>query len=162
MEKDIFNVETYNYDLPETSIAQYPLPKRDEAKLLIYDRGKKEITHKHFYDIIDYLNEDDVLVINNTKVIPARLYGIKQNTGAKIEILLLKRINYTDWEVLMKPGKRAKAGTIVVFSDELSLEVLETKEDGNKVVRFAFDGIFENILDRLGGEETGKGKKEAS
>lgn len=150
MEKDIFDLNTYDYYLPETQIAQFPLAKRDESKLLIYNRHDKSIEHKHFYDIIDYLHKGDVLVINNTRVIPARLFGVKKDTGAKIEILLLKRINYTDWEVLMKPGKRAKTGTIVTFSDDLSLEVLETKEDGNKIVKFIFNGVFEAILDKLG------------
>lgn len=150
MEKDIFDLNTYDYYLPETQIAQFPLAKRDESKLLIYNRHDKSIEHKHFYDIIDYLHKGDVLVINNTRVIPARLFGVKKDTGAKIEILLLKRINYTDWEVLMKPGKRAKTGTIVTFSEDLSLEVLETKEDGNKIVKFIFNGVFEAILDRLG------------
>ncbi len=150
MEKDIFDLNTYDYYLPETQIAQFPLAKRDESKLLIYNRHDKSIEHKHFYNIIDYLHKGDVLVINNTRVIPARLFGVKKDTGAKIEILLLKRINYTDWEVLMKPGKRAKTGTIVTFSDDLSLEVLETKEDGNKIVKFIFNGVFEAILDKLG------------
>ncbi len=148
--KDIFNLDTYDYYLPEEAIAQYPLAKRDEAKLLVYNKTNKTIEHKHFYDIIDYLSAGDVLVINNTKVIPARLYGTKVSTGAKIEILLLKRLNYTDWEILMKPGKRAKVGTVVSFGEELELEVLETKEDGNKIVRFKFEGVFENILERLG------------
>lgn len=150
MEKDIFDLNTYDYYLPETQIAQFPLAKRDESKLLIYNRHDKSIEHKHFYDIVDYLHKGDVLVINNTRVIPARLFGVKKDTGAKIEILLLKRINYTDWEVLMKPGKRAKTGTIVTFSNDLSLEVLETKEDGNKIVKFIFNGVFEAILDKLG------------
>lgn len=150
MEKDIFDLNTYDYYLPETQIAQFPLAKRDESKLLIYNRCNKSIEHKHFYDIVDYLHKGDVLVINNTRVIPARLFGVKKDTGAKIEILLLKRINYTDWEVLMKPGKRAKTGTIVTFSEDLSLEVLETKEDGNKIVKFIFNGVFEAILDKLG------------
>ena len=150
MEKDIFDLNTYDYYLPETQIAQFPLAKRDESKLLIYNRHDKSIEHKHFYDIVDYLHKGDVLVINNTRVIPARLFGVKKDTGAKIEILLLKRINYTDWEVLMKPGKRAKTGTIVTFSDDLSLEVLDTKDDGNKIVKFIFNGVFEAILDKLG------------
>ena len=148
--KDIYNLDTYDYYLPETQIAQFPLEKRDESKLLVYDKSNNSIEHRHFYNIIDYLNKDDVLVINNTKVIPARLFGVKEGTGAKIEILLLKRLNYTDWEVLMKPGKRAKEGTIIKFSDELSLKVLATKVDGNKIVQFVFEGVFENILDKLG------------
>ncbi len=150
MEKDIFNVETYDYYLPEEQIAQRPIEKRDESKLLVYNKNDNSIEHKHFYNIIDYLNKDDVLVLNNTKVIPARLFGVKEETGAKIEILLLKRINNTDWEVLMKPGKRAKKGTIISFNDKLKLEVLETLEDGNKIVKFIFEGVFETILDEIG------------
>jgi len=150
MDKDIFNVNTYDYYLPEELIAQKPLEKRDDSKLLVYNKANATITHKHFYDIIDYLQKDDVLVINNTKVLPARLYGTKENTGAKIEILLLKRINYTDWEILMKPGKRAKEGTVVVFNDKLKLKVLNTLDNGNKIVKFIFDGVFESILDEIG------------
>ncbi len=150
MDKRIFELETYDYDLPEDQIAQFPLEKRDHAKLLVYNKADNSINHRHFYDVIDYLNKGDVLVINNTKVIPARLYGKKDKTGANIEILLLKRINYTDWEILMKPGKRAPKGTVVVFSDKLKLEVLDTLPDGNKIVRFIFSGVFENILDELG------------
>ena len=150
MNERIFELDTYNYELPEEQIAQFPLEKRDEAKLLVYNKTTKDIEHRQFYNIINYLNKGDILVINNTKVIPARLYGIKDNTGAKIEILLLKRINYTDWEVLMKPGKRAKVGTIVTFGDSLKLEVMQTLVDGNKIVRFQFEGVFENILENLG------------
>jgi len=150
MQKDIYSVDTYDYYLPDELIAQTPLNKRDESKMLVFNRSTKKIDHKHFYDVIDYLNAGDVLVINNTKVIPARLYGIKKETHAKIEVLLLKRLNYTDWEVLLRPGKRDKIGTAVVFSDDLSMTVIDTKEDGNKIIKFHFEGVFENILDKLG------------
>jgi len=150
MQKDIYSVDTYDYYLPDELIAQTPLNKRDESKMLVFNRSTKKIDHKHFYDVIDYLNAGDVLVINNTKVIPARLYGIKKETHAKIEVLLLKRLNYTDWEVLLRPGKRVKIGTEVVFSDDLSMTVIDTKEDGNKIIKFHFEGVFENILDKLG------------
>lgn len=150
MQKDIYSVDTYDYYLPDELIAQTPLNKRDESKMLVFNRSTKKIDHKHFYDVIDYLNAGDVLVINNTKVIPARLYGIKKETHANIEVLLLKRLNYTDWEVLLRPGKRVKIGTEVVFSDDLSMTVIDTKEDGNKIIKFHFEGVFENILDKLG------------
>ncbi len=148
--KDLFDIETYNYNLPEELIAQTPAEPRDSSRLLVFNKENNTIEHKRFYNIIDYLNAGDVLVVNNTKVIPARLMGIKQETNAKIEVLLLKRINLTDWEALLKPGKRAKVGTIIKFSDELSLDVLENTDFGGKIVRFIFDGKFEEILDRIG------------
>lgn len=148
--KDIYDINTYDYDLPQELIAQTPAEPRDSSRLMVYDRANKKIEHKHFYDIENYLKKGDVLVINNTRVIPARLIGEKVETKAKIEVLLLKRINLTDWEALLKPGKRAKKGTIIKFSEELSLEVLEETDFGGKIVRFIFDGKFEEILDRIG------------
>ena len=150
MNKDIYDINTYDYHLPEELIAQTPVEPRDSSRLMVYDRTNKKIEHKHFYDIEQYLKKGDVLVINNTRVIPARLMGEKVETKAKIEVLLLKRINLTDWEALLKPGKRAKKGTIIKFSDELSMEVLEDTDFGGKIVRFKFDGKFEEILDRIG------------
>ena len=147
---DLLKIDAYDYNLPENLIAQFPLEPRDSARLLVYDRGKKEISHKIFRDIVDYFNAGDVLVINNTKVIPARLMGSKKDTHASIEVLLLKRLNYTDWEVLMKPGKRAKVGTIIEFGDILKCEVLSDTDFGGKIVKFIFDGVFEEILDKLG------------
>ncbi len=147
---DILKTSTYDYHLPEELIAQTPIELRDHSRMLVYHRDENRIEHKHFYDIIDYLQKGDVLVINNTKVIPARLLGTKIETGAKIEVFLLKRLNLTDWEVLMKPGKRAKIGTIIQFSDQLSCKVLDNTEFGGKIVQFLFDGVFEDILSKVG------------
>ena len=147
---DLLKTEAYDYYLPENLIAQFPLEPRDTARMLVYDRSNKTINHRVFSDIVDYFKEGDVLVLNNTRVIPARLIGSKKDTHASIEVLLLKRLNYTDWEVLMKPGKRAKIGTIIEFSEELSCEVLDNTDFGGKIVKFIFDGVFENILDKLG------------
>jgi len=141
---------TYNYYLPEELIAQYPANPRDNARLMVFDKQTKEIEHKKFYNIIDYLKKGDVLVLNNSKVIPARLFGVKEGTGAKIEILLQKRLNLTDWEVIARPLKRLKIGTIVVFNDELKMCVKEHLTDGVCVISFIFSGNFEEILDRIG------------
>lgn len=148
--KDIYSTHTYYYDLPPELIAQTPVEPRDHSRLLVYDRKTNNIDHRHFYDIIDYLNAGDVLVVNNTKVIPARLYGTKEDTGAKIEVLLLKRHDLTHWEVLMKPGKRAKVGTKIVFNDKLSLVVVGETDFGGKEVEFLFDGVFEKLIDDVG------------
>lgn len=140
----------YNYDLPEELIAQEPANPRDSARLLVCDKKTGEVEHKIFRDILDYLTPNDVLVLNNSKVIPARIYGIKPDTGAKIEVLLQKRLNLTDWNVICKPFKRLKVGTKVFISTELSFEVLEKKEYGECNIHFIFDGKFEEILDRVG------------
>ena len=147
---DIYKTSTYYYDLPERLIAQTPIEPRDHSRMLVYHKDTNTMEHKHFYDIVDYFKAGDVLVINNTKVIPARIYGIKEETGAKIEVLLLKRHNLTDWEVVMKPGKRAKIGTKIVFNDKLYLTVLEDLGFGKKKVSFTFDGVFEDILSNIG------------
>ena len=147
--KDYTNINSYDYFLPEELIAQTPLEKRDNSKMLVYNREEKEISHKHFFDIYDYLKAGDVLVINNTRVLPARLMGVKP-TGAKIEVLLQKRINLTDWEVVMKPAKRLKHGDTLIFSDELKAELVDVLDDGNRVIKFIYDGVFENILERIG------------
>lgn len=147
---DVTSTKTYYYDLPEELIAQVPAEPRDSSRLLVYNRKTKQIEHKFFRDIIDYLKPNDVLVINNTKVLPARLYGIKEESGAKIEVLLLKRKDLTTWEVLTKPAKRAKIGAIIKFSDELSCKVLSDLGDGGKEVEFIFNGVFENILSKVG------------
>lgn len=141
---------TYNYYLPEELIAQSPAEPRDSARLLVYDRKTKQIEHKIFRDIVDYLKKGDVVVLNNSRVIPARIYGVKEQTGAHIEVLLQKRINLTDWEIIAKPFKRLKIGTIVKFNDELSMQVIELLTDGVCKVKFIFDGRFEEILDRIG------------
>lgn len=142
--------EDFDYNLPEELIAQHPADKRDFSRLMVVDRktGKRE--DKHFYDIIDYLNEGDLLVMNDTRVIPARLFGHREGKEEEIEVFLLENIEDDKWEVLVKPGKKMKIGTKCIFSDELSLEVIDIKEDGNRIVEFSYEGIFQEILDRLG------------
>ncbi|MBR5288649.1 MAG: tRNA preQ1(34) S-adenosylmethionine ribosyltransferase-isomerase QueA [Clostridia bacterium] len=141
----------FNYDLPEELIAQTPVYPRDSSRLLVYHRENNEIEHKVFHDVIDYLNPGDVLVVNQTRVIPARLYGVKEGTGGAIEFLLLRRLNLTDWEVILKPGKKAKPGARFVFGEgELKAEILTIAEDGGRTVRFEYEGVFEDVLDRLG------------
>lgn len=145
------DIKDFYYDLPEGMIAQTPLEDRTASKLMVLNRKTHEISHKHFYDIVDYLNPGDCLVMNNTRVIPARLYGVKEGSGGKIEFLLLKRINIDTWEVILKPGRKAKVGSRFVFGDGLlKAEVLEVRDDGNRIVRFEFDGVWEEILDTLG------------
>ncbi len=141
----------FNYDLPEELIAQTPVEPRDSSRLLVYHRDTGAVEHRVFRDVIEYLNPGDVLVINQTRVIPARLYGVKEGTGGAIEFLLLRRLNLTDWEVILKPGKKAKPGARFVFGEgELRAEVLSMAEDGGRTVRFAYEGVFEDVLDRLG------------
>lgn len=145
------NTKDFYYDLPEELIAQSPLENRTDSRLMVLNRESGEIIHKHFYDVIEYLNEGDCLVMNNTRVIPARLYGVKEGTGGKIEFLLLKRIDINTWEVILKPGRKAKPGSRFEFGNGLlKAEILEVKEDGNRIVRFEFDGIWEELLDKLG------------
>lgn len=148
--KDIYNTKTYYYDLPEELIAQTPLENREQSRMLVYDKSQKTINHKHFYDIVDLLNEKDVLVINNTRVLPARIYGEKQETGARIEVLLQKRKDLTTWEVITRPAKRLKIGTIVKFSENLSCEILEKGDFGHAVVKFIYNGVFEQHLAEIG------------
>ena len=140
----------FYYDLPEELIAQYPVEPRDSSRLLIYDRKTKSITHKHFYDIVDYLQKGDVLVVNNTKVLPARIYGAKEHTGGRIEFLLLKRLDLTHWEVILKPGRIAKVGAVFCFGDKLKARVESIGEDGSRIVEFIYDGVFETILAEVG------------
>lgn len=141
----------FYYELPEELIAQDPLPNRSDSRLLHLDRESGEITHGRFTDILSYLRPGDCLVINDTKVIPARLFGRKEGTDAHIEILLLKRRENDIWETLVKPGKKAKPGTKLIFGDGvLRGEVLEIVEEGNRLIQFTYDGIFEEILDELG------------
>lgn len=141
----------FYYDLPQELIAQDPLADRSSSRLMVVDRKTGEVSHHVFREIIDYLNPGDCLVINNTKVIPARLYGIKEDTGAHIEILLLKRRENDVWETLVKPGKKARPGARIVFGDGcLKAEVLEVVDEGNRLIHFEYEGIFEEILDRLG------------
>ena len=139
------------YDLPEELIAQDPLEDRTASRLLVLNRETGAIEHKIFSDVIDYLNEGDCLVINNTRVIPARLIGEKEGTGGKVEVLLLKRRANDVWETLVKPGKKLRPGARVTFGDgRLKAEILEIAEEGNRLVRFYYEGIFEEILDSLG------------
>ena len=140
----------FYYDLPQELIAQTPVEPRDSSRLLVYDRTDKSIVHKHFYDIVDYLNNGDVLVVNNTKVLPARIYGTKQVTGGHVEFLLLKRLDLTHWEVILKPGRIAKPGAVIEFGDKLKAKVESIGEDGSRVVEFIYDGVFETILAEVG------------
>lgn len=143
--------DDFDYYLPENLIAQSPLEKRDNSRLLVLDKQTGKIEHKHFSDIINYLNKDDVLVLNDTKVMPARLYGIKKETGAVIEILLLKEIKKDIWECLTKPAKRIKVGTVVTFKENvLKAECIEIKDEGIRVFKLIYDGILNEILDSLG------------
>ena len=140
----------FDYYLPEELIAQTPVEPRDSSRLLVYDRKTDTVYHKRFCDITEFLKEGDLLVRNNTKVLPARMFGYTKN-GGKVEILLLKRFNLTKWEVLVKPGKKARIGATLVISDQLSLEVLDIIEEaGSRRVKFIYDGVFEDIIDRLG------------
>ncbi len=139
----------FYYDLPEELIAQTPVYPRDSSRLLVYDRQKDEVSHRIFRDVTDYLKKGDVLVVNNTKVYPARIHATTEH-GGKVEILLLKRQNLTDWEVLVKPGKKCREGTVLKVNDELSVEILSRTEEGGRIVRFLFDGVFEDILSRVG------------
>ena len=140
----------FYYDLPERLIAQTPAEPRDSSRLMVTNRETGEITHDRFYNICDYLQKGDLLVMNDSKVFPARLYGTKRGTGAAVELLLLKRRSLTDWETLVRPGKKLKSGAVVDFPENLSCEVLETVDEGNRIVRFAFEGDFFDILDRIG------------
>lgn len=145
------NLKDFYYDLPQELIAQHPLADRTASRMMVMNRSNGEIEHKHFYDIIDYLKEGDCLVMNNTRVIPARLYGVKEGSGGKIEFLLLKRIDIDTWEIILRPGRKARVGSRFVFGDGLlRAEVLEIKDDGNRIVRFEYEGIWEELLDRLG------------
>lgn len=144
------NIEQFDFELPEELIAQTPLEKRDTSKLLVLDKKTGEIEHKHFTDIIDYLESGDTLVLNDTKVIPARLYGVKEETKALIEILLLKEVKKDTWECLVKPAKRIHVGEIVKFSDKLSAQCTEVKDEGIRVFKLIYRGILYEILDELG------------
>lgn len=140
----------FNYELPKELIAQHPLENRVNSKLLLLNKETGEVNHEHFYNIIEHLKEGDVLVLNNTRVMPARLYGHRVGREEHIEFLLLKRNDDDIWECLCKPGKKAKIGTVVEFSDKLSAEVVDISEDGSRFLKFKYDGIFEEILDELG------------
>ena len=145
------DVKDFYFDLPQELIAQDPLEDRSSSRLLVLDKKTGKTQHRIFKDIVEYLRPGDCLVINDTKVIPARLFGVKKDTGAKIEVLLLKRRENDIWETLVKPGKKAKPGTVIDFGDGiLTGTVIETVDDGNRLIQFSYEGIFEEILDRLG------------
>lgn len=145
------NVSDFNFELPEELIAQDPLEDRSSSRLLVLDKETGEVEHKVFKDVTSYLKKGDCLVINDTKVIPARLFGVKEDTEAKIEVLLLKRKEHDVWETLVKPGKKAKPGTVIVFGDGLLKgTVVDVVEEGNRLIQFSYEGIFEEILDELG------------
>lgn len=149
--KNDFKTSDFYYDLPEELIAQTPIKERDHSRLLVLDKKTGQVEHRHFYDIVDYLNPGDCLVINDTKVLPARLYGVRKDTGAVIEILLLKRIDDKKWETLVKPGKKAREGAEIVFKENLLTgTIADVLEDGNRIIEFDYSGIFEEILDQLG------------
>ncbi len=139
----------FYYDLPEELIAQTPLEPRDSSRLLVYNRTTGEVFHRHFRDVGDYLKPGDLLVVNTTKVYPARIFAYTEH-GGKVEILLLKRQNLTDWECLVKPGKKCREGVILVVNEELKAEIISRTDDGGRIVRFIFDGVFEDILSRVG------------
>ena len=149
--KDELKTSDFYFDLPGELIAQDPLEERTSSRLLILDKKTGDIKHQAFRNIIDYLNPGDCLVLNNTKVLPARLLGVKKDTGAGIEILLLRRREGNIWETLVKPGKKARPGTQLIFGDGLlQAEVLDVAAEGNRLVRFSYEGIFEEVLDSLG------------
>lgn len=141
----------FYFDLPQELIAQDPLEDRSSSRLLVLDKETGEMEHRVFHDIVEYLHEGDCLVLNNTKVIPARLMGTKKDTGATIEVLLLKRRENDIWETLVKPGKKAKPGTVITFGDGLLTgTVVDVVEEGNRLIQFSYEGIFEEVLDKLG------------
>lgn len=143
--------QDFYFELPQELIAQEPLLDRASSRLLVLDKNTGAIEHKSFYDILQYVHEGDCLVLNDTKVMPARLIGERKNTGAKIEVLLLTRKDMDRWEVLVKPGKKAKPGDMILFGNgKLKAEVLEIVEGGNRIIQFVYDGIFEQILEELG------------
>lgn len=147
----MMKVKDFHFDLPPELIAQDPLEDRASSRLMVLDRNTGEVRHRHFHDIAEYLHSGDCLVLNDTRVIPARLYGVKEDTKAQIEILLLRRRQGDVWETLVKPGRKCKPGTVVVFGEGLLKgTILEVVEDGNRLIQFSYQGIFEEILDHLG------------
>ncbi|MCM3129960.1 MULTISPECIES: tRNA preQ1(34) S-adenosylmethionine ribosyltransferase-isomerase QueA [unclassified Paenibacillus] len=144
------NVDLYDFELPESLIAQTPLKERSASRLLTLNKETGAMGHHTFTDIIDYLNPGDTLILNDTRVIPARLFGVKEDTGAKAEVLLLHNLGEDRWETLVKPGKKLKKGAVIRFGEELSATIEEESDMGGRVIRFSYDGIFQEILDRLG------------
>ena len=140
----------FYYYLPQEQIAQTPASPRDSARMLVYDKKTNTMEHRIFRDILEYLRDDDILVINNTRVLPARIYGRRASGPALIETLLLKRLDYTHWDVIMKPAKKVKLGTVIKYNDKLSAKMVKIKEDGVRELEFMFDGVFEDILNEIG------------
>lgn len=149
MTKGRLTTKDFDFFLPEELIAQKPIKDREKSRLMVLNKKERSITHNYFYNILDYIEAGDCLVLNDTRVIPARLFG-KKKTGAVIELLLLRRISINTWECLVKPGKRAKIGTVIDFGDILKAVVIEDLEDGLKVLEFTYEGLFEAVLDELG------------
>ena len=147
---ETLSTKDFYYDLPEDRIAQTPEARRDHSRLMVIHRATDEIEDRRFSDIIDYLNPGDLLVMNNTRVLPARIFGKKAETGGKVELLLLKRLDESRWETMVKPGKKALPGAKIVFSDKLRGEILETIDGGLRIVKFDYEGVFEEILGELG------------
>ena len=150
MRKKMMLKSDFYYELPEELIAQTPAEPRDSSRLMVISRESGEITHDRFFNICSYLRSGDLLVMNDSKVFPARIYGTKRDTGVACEFLLLKRKSLTDWETMVKPGRRLKPGVVVDFPEGLSAEILDTLEGGNRLVKFSFEGDFFDILDRIG------------
>ncbi|BEU87737.1 tRNA preQ1(34) S-adenosylmethionine ribosyltransferase-isomerase QueA [Selenomonas sp. TAMA-11512] len=139
----------FDYELPEERIAQTPMEPRNASRLMVLDRAQQSIEHRHFYDLKGYLQRGDTLIVNDTRVMPARLFGTR-TTGAHVEVLLLKRIDRDRWESLVKPGRKARPGEVITFSENLSARVLETTDFGGRIIEFSYEGVFEEILDQLG------------
>lgn len=144
------NTKDFYYDLPQERIAQVPLKDRSKSRLLDFDKNTGEVRHRIFEDIVEDFGENDVLILNNTRVLPARMFGVKEETGAKIEILLTKRMDLKTWEVMAKPAKRLKKGSRVRFSDKLCAEVIQEHEEGLRILEFEYEGVFEEIIDEIG------------
>ncbi len=151
MQKEMMKTSDFSYDLPKELIAQTPVEPRDHSRLMVLHKESGEVEHRHFYDVIDYLNPGDCLIVNDSRVLPARLYGQKEGTGGHMEFLLLQNLGNDQWETLAKPGKKAKPGAVFTFGDgKLRAVVKEVKEDGNRIVQFFYEGSFYAILDEIG------------
>ena len=144
------NISDFDYFLPEKQIAQVPADPRDSSRMMVLSPKTQTIEHRHFYQLDEYLMDGDVLIFNDTRVIPARLIGVRQPTGGKVEVFLLRQLERDRWEVLVKPGKKMRVGSVIAFGHELSCEVLAHTDFGGRIVKFSYEGIFEEILDRLG------------
>lgn len=146
------NISEFDYELPKELIAQHPSARRDDARLLVVHRDTGQTEHRHFYDVIDYLNPGDCLVLNNSRVIPARLFGVKEKTGARVEFLLIKRREGDIWETMVRPGKKVHPGDVICFGENgaLKAEIIGHGDDGTRIVRFSYQGVFMELLDQIG------------